>query len=704
MGKISIGVGGKRSVNLGPPRQRALFALLLINAGRTIPMSTIIDSLWSSDPPPSVRSTVYSYVSRLRQVLDTASDANRPVRIGIRHYASGYMLETDLGRTDFVQFQSGIELASELSDQNDLSAAKNVMESTLALWRGTPYSELAAYEFAVLEATRIEQLRVRGLQIWADVALGLHQYDEVIGRLGEEVRRNPMQERLGGRLMQAQYHSGQSAEALVTYESIRSYLATELGVDASNQLQRLHQAVLRNELSAGEPVRATLPGVSAVASVIEASPRRLDPPPPPADEQLVGRLPAMERLRAMAGSGGRDRMLLVVGEQGVGKTFLLQAFERELVAAGTEVIWARGERSTDLPELHIWWQVIVKARRHLAQRSAAENGRDATVELADALPDGRPTYEDVYEAISDAAGRTSVTLFLEDLHFTDGGSLQLLRRLVREARETRLTVIATVREHAVSSSPELQHMLSEILQEDMVDDILLTPFSLVETQTVVENLRGGNVPWDLVSNLHRSTGGNPFLLTRLAGSLDPDSDPRDLRMQLPFRVKVVVRGRLADCPPDVLTVIEACAVIGTVVERRLLFAVLHLLGRPLDAVHDALRSGLILSDPADRNDVYFAQEVVRELVLEDMTPTRRAELHHIVSKVLAVDIAGGAARAAYVEVGFHCQKAALAIGTWEAIEPLIDLAEQAAKRLRLVESRSWLRQAASILHSPPVES
>lgn len=673
MGKISIRAGDKRYFRLGPPRQRALFALLLINAGKSMSIPRIIDSLWGAKPPASVRSTIYSYISRLRQSLDETSGTNHQFQIRIRHLASGYMLETDLGCTDFVQFQDAIELASELMDEGHPNSAKGAAESALSLWHGTPYDELTAYSFAALEATRLDQLRLRGLQIWADAALKLHQHDEVIERLGEEVRRNPMQERLAGRLMLAQYHSGQPAKALLTYEHIRSYLAAELGVDASTQLQKLHQAVLRKDLSIGEPVVVTPDTESTPTPTVETP----TSPLPPADERLVGRRSAMARLRMMAEPGSYGRVLLVVGEQGVGKTFLLQAFERELLAAGTEVIWARGKHSTDASELDIWGQVARTSRRCVARPNAMANDEATTEDRSDPAPERRPSYEEVHRAIDEAGRQAPIALFLEDIHCTDSGSLHLLHRLIRETRDPRFTVIATVRDHAVSTNPELQQTLSEILQEDIVDDLLLTPFPRAGSEAVITSLCGMDVSSDEISNLHRLTGGNPFLLTRMALSLTPEVDSHTLRRQLPFRVKVVVRGRLAECPPDALAVVEVCAVIGTVVEPRLLSSVLHLLGVPVDAVHSALRSGLIRSCVAD-NNLTFAQELVRDLVLTDMSPTRRVELHHLVSRVRTASGAGGAAS---LEAVLRGRRVALNTGAWGAIRPILELAEQAAKRL-----------------------
>lgn len=578
------------------------------------------------------------------------------------------MLETDLDCTDFVQFQNAIELASDLLDEGHPNFAKGAAESALSLWHGTPYDELTAYNFAALEATRLDQLRLRGLQIWADAALEMRQHDEVIERLGEEVRRNPMQERLAGRLMLAQYHSGQPAEALITYEHIRSYLAAELGVDASTQLQKLHQAVLRKDLPTGEPAAAT-PDTKSTSAPTVGTPTS---PLPPADERMVGRHSAMERLRMTAEPGNYGRMLLVVGEQGVGKTFLLQVFERELLAAGTEVVWARGKRSADASKLDLWHQVTRQAGRYTARQNAIPSDEAATEDPTEPPPERRLSYEEVCWAIDRAGRQAPIALFLEDIHCADHESLHLLHRLIRETQDPRFTIVATARDHAVSSNPELQQTLSEILQEDLVDDLLLTPFSRAESEAVVVSLRGMNVSSDEISNLHRSTGGNPFLLTRMTLSLTPEVDSRALRRQLPFRVKVVVRGRLAECPPDALTVVEVCAVIGSVVEPRLLSSVLHLLGVPADAVHSALRSGLIRSDS---NALTFAQELVRDLVLADMSPTRRVELHHLVSRALP---AGGAGSAARVLRG---QRAALDTGAWGAIRPLLQLAGQAAKRL-----------------------
>ncbi|MDQ0938367.1 BTAD domain-containing putative transcriptional regulator [Streptomyces sp. V1I1] len=699
---------GERNAQLGSPKQRALFALLLISAGKVVSVSTIISSLWGAEPPNSVTGTLCSYVSRLRRALGCPAAEERKGTLAIRYEASGYVLDVDPEHTDVSRFQTAVEKGRVLFAQGDLDAARRAMADALELWVGTPYSELAAYDFACMESMRLEQLRLLALQIWADACLGLGQYDEVVWKLDKEVRRNPMLERLGYQLMLAQYHSGQPAEAVLTYERIRSCLATELGTDTSKELQELHQAVLRQDLrpaatAAVTPQPSVPPRAEPLATVAEPADGCGSVPAvtPRRPGRLVGRARELARLRAVAGAAGYGRTLLVVGERGVGKTRLLQEFARDLEAAGTEMIWAYCAGPGETTDRRAWQQVARKLLRTRADRLGT---------LSDALrdwcgPEGeRPGAADspagclIFQALVTTAASAPLVLFLEDLNTADDGTLQLLQWMAREACDTQLLVIATVREHAVSSSPVLRRALARLLQEDTVDNLHLSALSLVDTGAVIAQMHDRPLSWDVVSGVHRRTGGNPYLLTRLLTAVDVLDDPEESLRRVPFALRVVLQSWLADCHTEVMTVLEICAVIGPVIDRRLLTHILQLVGSGADAVHHAFQTGLVLANPADHNDLYFAHGLMREQLLSELDPVRRAQLHHTIAQALSgYPTADGVRGAAGEDIAYHCAQAAQSLDLEEAVQPLIDLADQAERRLQYAAARSWLWRALAIL-------
>ena len=94
---------GQELVDLGPAKQRCVLAVLLMSPGRAVAVETLIDRVWGDDPPDGARSTLYSYLTRLRRALVAAGDDSGPVA-AITRQADGYLLEVPSERVDVHRF------------------------------------------------------------------------------------------------------------------------------------------------------------------------------------------------------------------------------------------------------------------------------------------------------------------------------------------------------------------------------------------------------------------------------------------------------------------------------------------------------------------------------------------------------------------------------------------------------------------------
>src|SRR3954454_22722908 len=106
LGPVRLCAAGE-VVELGPARQRAVLVALAVDAGRPVPVETLIDRVWDDDPPGGARAGLYSYLTRLRRLLAQAEPGGEPVRITSR--PSGYLLDLDPERVDAHRFERLIE-------------------------------------------------------------------------------------------------------------------------------------------------------------------------------------------------------------------------------------------------------------------------------------------------------------------------------------------------------------------------------------------------------------------------------------------------------------------------------------------------------------------------------------------------------------------------------------------------------------------
>src|SRR5947209_14274085 len=234
---------GAAALALGPPRQRALLARLLLEAGRTVPLDRLLDDLWGDDPPETAVKMVQIYVSHLRKVLPDGM---------LRTHGRGYVLALDAATLDLDRFAQLREAGRAALARGEPVGAGARLRDALALWRGPALAEFAE-PFAGPESARLDELRLACFEerIEADLAAGAHP--DLVPELEAHIARHPLRERPRRQLMLALYRSGRQAESLAAYRDFHRRLDEDLGLGPSEELRELEGAILRREpaLAAG---------------------------------------------------------------------------------------------------------------------------------------------------------------------------------------------------------------------------------------------------------------------------------------------------------------------------------------------------------------------------------------------------------------------------------------------------------------------
>jgi len=233
LGPLEV-LDGSTPVRLGGRNQRALLALLLLNAGDVVSTDRLIDGLWGEEPPRTAPTSLQNAVSQLRKLLG----ADRVVT-----KAPGYFirLEEDELDTDRVL---GLVATARTADTEARIACLREAES---LWHGPPLADFAFDAFAQSAIARLEELRLNVIEERIDAELELGRHADAVSELEALLAENPLRERLRSQLMVALYRSGRQADALRVYQEGRRVLVDELGIDPSPSLQRLHGAILRQD-------------------------------------------------------------------------------------------------------------------------------------------------------------------------------------------------------------------------------------------------------------------------------------------------------------------------------------------------------------------------------------------------------------------------------------------------------------------------
>ena len=263
------------SVALGTLKERLVLGVLLLHANEFVSRERLIDDLWGEAPPPTARKAVNVYVSKLRKALGVAGAD--PISTA----AGGYRLHVEPERLDANRMRALVGRARELVANGELESASECFQEALSLWRGPTLAGLELESHGRDEVAQLDELRLTELMDRIDCDLALGRHEQAVGELGVLVGEHPLRERLRAQQMLALYRSGRQADALEAYAEARRTLVDDLGIEPSEALQRLQQAILRHdpalELPGGIAATNGAPAPAGADDAVLITPSRFRP-------------------------------------------------------------------------------------------------------------------------------------------------------------------------------------------------------------------------------------------------------------------------------------------------------------------------------------------------------------------------------------------------------------------------------------------
>lgn len=715
LGPLEATCGGER-LELGRPKQRLVLAALLVNANRVVSLDRFAEFLWPAAPAGRSMGSLPVYIANLRRILEPERPARTPPQRIVTH-PPGYLLRIAPGEYDAADFEALAAQGNRHLAGGRPGAARRDLGEALSLWRGRAMEE---FDFAALEAERLESLRVAVLEdrIEADLALGAHT--TVVGELEALVQEHPLRERLVGLLMVALYRSGRQAEALRTYAAARTVLGDELGIDPGPDLRRLESCILGQE----PKLDWTPPAEEAPAPALVA-------PPPAATEApedvFVGRTDQLAVLgRALARSAEQSGgFVLVAGEPGIGKTRLVHEAVGAAAARGCAVAWGRCEEGDGAPPFWPWTQVIRALLRHpdaeAVQAALASHG----AQLAQLVPEvaaavGNPGplppldpagaryrfFEAVGGFLEGLASSGPIALVIDDLQWADPPSLELTTHVARRIPALNALLVATYRDVDPAPDARLTETLAALGRLPRGTHVRLGGLDRDEVAQFMAHQAGGEAPAAVVDVVWARAAGNPFFVGELTRLLVAE---RQLTADaagaaVPWAVRQVVGRRLARLPEETRRLLTVAAVAGLDFDLRVVAVAAGVeLDPALDLVDLAVAAGVVAEAPAAPARFVFSHALVQETVYAEASRLRRARLHGQVADALE-QVGGG--QAAATEVARHLYEAVPVTGPERAVAAALraSAAAQAALAYEVAKATSGGRWSSWPRWSPGVSA
>ena len=387
---------------------------------------------------------------------------------------------------------------------------------------------------------------------------------------------------------------------------------------------------------------------------------------PAAFRPLLGRTRELalllDRLREAA--TGSAVCVILVGEPGIGKTRLLHAFAQAAEREGATVMQGAAFVAEAMPPYLPFLEALgryiqeadVEALRHqVGGRGAAlASIFPELMERLGPLEAGYPLPADqarlrLFEAVADflaeIADSRALVLMLDDLHWADSASLDMLCHILRYQPAGRMLIVGTLRQGEASESTALEHTLAELTRLRRLFRLQLEPLGLADIGVLCEAQLGGKVEARTVSTLHGQSEGNPFFAEELvrgweeAGLLTRTSSTtawaltEDLPATLPASIAGAIRLRLARLPAELIDPLRVAAVVGRSFTAKLLS---ELVSQSEESVEDLLQPGVragLLRTQAP-GEFTFSHEKIREVLSSEVSSARRQRLHERIGLAL----------------------------------------------------------------------
>ncbi|MCH7713785.1 MAG: AAA family ATPase, partial [Chloroflexi bacterium] len=471
--------------------------------------------------------------------------------------------------------------------------------------------------------------------------------------------------------------------------------------DCPRQLEALILRLLaKDPAERPESASDVLAALEAVDLAVDAG---ADSKPAPAGEEhsldslasgvFVGRQQEMGDLKAGLEDAlsGRGRLLMLVGEPGIGKSRTAQELATYAGLRGAQVLWGRCYEEQGAPPYWPWVQAIrsyVREKEPEELRSEMGAGAEDIAEIVSDVRERLPglrapsqlepeqarfrLFDSITTFLRTASQRRPLVLVLDDLHWADQPSLMLLQFIARELGGARLLIIGTYRDMELSRQHPLAEALGELTRERLFQRVLLRGLTQEDVGRFIEMAAGVAPPSGLVSSVYTQTEGNPLFVTEVVrllvqeGELGADKvrETDSWTVRIPEGVREVIGRRLNRLSQRCNETLTTASILGREFTSDQLKTLTEDASgdRLFEVLEEALAARVIEELPQSVGRYQFTHALIQETLAEELSITRRVRLHARIAEGLE-QLYGDDAEAHAAELAHHFAAAATITGT-----------------------------------------
>jgi DNA-binding SARP family transcriptional activator len=622
---------GDHFVEMDTRKALALFAYLVI-AGSEQQRETLVALLYPEADPESARAA-------FRRTLSTLNSALGAGILSIRRDAVGVSASAPLW-VDVACFQSRIKEMNNLAGLGEaVQLYRGDFMAGFSLRDSPPFDDWQYHQ-----AESLRRLFDNALDRLASGLARQGKLDEAIEAAEKRTRLDPLLEEAQRQLIELYARSGQRGAALHQYRECVRILDQELGVAPLAETTGLYQDILKGKYdSKHAPVRlANAPSQKIITTASQSI-----PPLVGREEEMSGLLPVLSQNQSGV------HFIAIVGEPGVGKTRLAEEFLSSARLQGRIVAQARCYQG----QLELAYTPFLEAVQTLLDndsltKSLSDLPPEVLIEASrlfpklrkdralSPAPEGPGTQARFFESLRLVVnqllgGQPPGIIFLDDLHWADSGTVELISFLARRGKPDGYIILTVWRDEYGPVIDRLNLLLAELQRTNTSRLVPVKRMSQGSIETLARSIYPDLSP-ELSQRLFQESEGLPFIALEYlhaGGVTHPE-------WKIPGGVRALLHQRLSQPGETARQLLSSAAVIG----RSFDFQTLHSIsGRSdwemVNGIEELLRLGLVREDPPNGYD--FSHEKLRALVYEETSLARRRLLHQRAADLLVASGSGG---------------------------------------------------------------
>jgi len=676
------------AIDPGSPTTRSLIAYLLLNRNRPADRRRLAFTFWPGATESAARRNLRQYLHHIRMALEPVDPDGTLV----------------LAESSSVQFNPEVEITLDVETflhETRPEASADEIKHALALYTGDLLEDIYD-DWCDSERERLRQVWLESLDRYSQILQGSGKMNEALGIVQKWANAEPFDENAQRRLMSLYALTGERVKAIQAYHTFAQYLAHELDTEPLPETQALLQSIQNGQ---GVPADEAPQFIQTQRRVAVSKPQTFPALPFIGRQNEIASLDEAYR-GAAAGSG---RLVLVTGEAGIGKTRLLQEYlvlhpevsglQSACYELDSMVPFAPLRQALEhsplldsLASIQVpppWATTLIPILPELGKHFPYTNYPTHQV-------DGVTLREALVNLIiylSETCPEPPLQLILDDLHWADTPTWELLASLTRRVLSTPLLIMGLFRVEDLPA--ERQPLLRTIQRSEALWTLDLPRLTSNETADLARHLNPQEASNTIfIRRLYQETEGNPFFIVETVRALQETGSKQMpvLLTKIPNSIQRVIEARLDRLNPDSREALAGAASIGRSFTYPLLQEILGDTSENIITyIEEWLQRGLVVEG---KQGYDFRHDKFRQVAYAGLSRARREYIHGKIADVLEHAIPP----ADVTTLAHHYARSDQPL---KALPYLTQAGEQALRLRSYHEARQFGLQAVNLLGQMP---